>query len=62
MAVIPTHVLERSFFKDKVITLGDKFEYKSSDFDFIFHTEAKDSLKIQTLFDFLHKEVNKLKV
>ncbi len=62
IAVIPTHVLERSFFKDKIRIFGDEFEYNNSDFDFVFHSEVKDSLKIQTLFDFLYKEVNNLKV
>lgn len=62
IAVIPTHVLNRSFFKDKVKTLGKNFEYTSSEFDFICHSEVKESLKIQTLFNFLHKEVNNLDV
>ena len=62
IAVIPNHVLDRSFFKDKVLTLGPEYEYESSKFDFIFHNESKDSLKVQTLFNFLHKEVNNLSV
>ena len=60
IAVIPNHVLDRSFFKDKVRTLGEDFTYNNSDFDFIYHSEAKDSLKIDTLFNFLQKEVNNL--
>ncbi|MAX65857.1 MAG: LysR family transcriptional regulator [Bacteriovoracaceae bacterium] len=62
IAVIPTHVLDRSFFKDKVKTFGEDFTYNNSDFDFIYHSEVKDSLKVSTLFNFLHKEVNNLKV
>lgn len=62
IAVIPTHVLNRSFFKDKLKTFGSEFEYTSSDFDFIYHSEIKDSLKVDTLFNFLQKEVNKQKV
>jgi DNA-binding transcriptional LysR family regulator len=62
VAVVPTHVLNRSFFKDKIKTFGDTFTYNNSEFDFIFHSEVKDSLKIQTLFDFLSKEVDSLKV
>lgn len=61
IAVIPTHVLNRSFFKDDIKTFGSDFEYTSSEFDFIYHSEDKDSLKIETLFNFLHKEVNNLK-
>lgn len=62
IAVIPTHVLNRSRFKEEIRTLGASFEYQSSEFDFIFHNENKESLKIQTLFNFLHKEVNNLDV
>lgn len=62
IAVIPTHVLRRSYFKDKVKTFGEKFEYTSTNFDFICHTENKDSLKIQTLFQFLAKEVENFEV
>lgn len=62
IAVIPTHVLNRSFFKDKVKTFGKEFEFTSSEFDFICHTEVKESLKMQTLYNFLHQEVNKLDV
>lgn len=62
IAVIPTHVLDRSFFKDKVQSLGADFEFVNSEFDFVYHSESKDSLKIDTLFNFLHKEVNNLNV
>lgn len=62
IAVIPTHVLNRSFFKDKVKNFGKDFEFSNSEFDFIYHTESKDSLKIDTLFNFLQKEVKKLDV
>lgn len=62
IAVIPTHVLDRSFFKDKIKTFGDDFSYNNTEFDFIYHSEVKESLKVNTLFNFLHKEVNNLKV
>ena len=62
IAVIPTHVLNRSFFKDKVTTFGKGFEYETSQFDFVFHSESKDSLKIQTLFKYLKAEVEQLDV
>jgi len=60
IAVIPTHVLNRSFFKDSVKTFGKEFEFKSSEFDFVVHSEMKESLKTQTLFKFLQKEVENL--
>lgn len=62
IAVIPTHVLNRSFFKDKVTTFDKSFEYVSSEFNFVYHNEMKDSLKMKTLFDFLHKEVENLDI
>jgi len=37
LAISP-RTLDRSFFKDKIKTFGEKFEYKSSDFNFIYHT------------------------
>ena len=62
IAVIPTHVLNRSYFKDKVTTFGKDFEYETSQIDFVYHSESKDSLKIQTLFKFLKSEVDQLDV
>jgi len=62
IAVVPTHVLNRSFFKDKVQTFGANFEYESSKVDFIYHNESKDSLKVQTLFKFLHKDISNVNV
>lgn len=60
IAVVPTHVLDRSYFKDKIRLLGPEFEFVNSEFDFIYHVESRDSLKIDTLFDFLSKEVTKI--
>lgn len=60
IAVVPTHVFRRSFFKKKVKTLGKEFDIQSSIFHFIFHHEDKENLKINTLYDFLIKEVVKL--
>lgn len=60
IAVIPTHVLRRSYFKNKVKTLGKEFDVKSSSVHFVHHIDDKDSLKIKTLYEFLHKEVDKL--
>ena len=60
IAVVPTHVFRRSFFKKKVKTLGKEYDIQSSEFHFVFHNDDKESLKIKTLYDFLHKEVDKL--
>tara|TARA_Y100001936_G_C16055399_1_gene660624 strand:+ start:403 stop:1299 length:897 start_codon:yes stop_codon:yes gene_type:complete len=60
IAVVPTHVLRRSYFKDKVGQLGKEHYVQSSVFNFIYHPEDKNSLKIDTLYDFLLKEVDNL--
>lgn len=60
IAVVPTHVFRRSYFKNKVRTLGKEFDIESSEFHFVYHTDDKESLKIKTLYEFLHKEVDKL--
>ncbi len=60
IAVVPTHVLNRSFFKDKIKCMGKDFEFVNTEFDFVYHSEVKDSLKIDTLFNFLEKEASKL--
>lgn len=57
IAVVPTHVLERSFFKERIKTLGEKFEQTNSEFNFVYHTESKNSLKLKVLFEFLENEV-----
>ncbi|MEX1099280.1 MAG: LysR family transcriptional regulator, partial [Bacteriovoracaceae bacterium] len=62
VAVIPTHVFKRSYFKDKVKTLGKKFDIQSSVFNFIYHAEDKDALKIDTVYNFLLKEVENLNI
>lgn len=62
IAVVPTHVYRRFHQKDKIRTLGDQMDIHSNVFDFIFHSEDKDSLKLKTLYDFLHKEVQNLDI
>ena len=59
IAVVPTHVLSRSFFKDQVDTLGKDFEIAHSSFEFVFHPEYKNSLKLETLYKFLEQEAQK---
>ena len=60
IAVIPTHVLRRSYFKDKVKTLGKEMDIQSNVFHFIYHSEDKESLKLDTLYSFLQQEVSRL--
>jgi DNA-binding transcriptional LysR family regulator len=60
IAVIPTHVLRRSYFKNKVKTLGKEMDIQSNVFNFIYHSEDKESLKLDTLYSFLQQEVSRL--
>lgn len=62
IAVIPTHVLRRSYFKKQINNLGKEYDVKSSTFNFIYHTEDKESLKIDTLYQFLLNEVKNLDI
>lgn len=62
VAVVPTHVLNRSFFKDKVKTLGGDSVATLDEFHFVYHQEDKDSLKINTVYEFLLKEVKNLNI
>lgn len=62
IAVVPTHVFRRSYFKDKVKHLGKEYDIQSSVFNFIFHPEDKGSLKIDTLYQFLLKEVENINI
>lgn len=62
IAVVPTHVFRRSYFKKKVKTLGKEFDIQSSIFHFIYQNENKENLKINTLYDFLEKEVKNLDI
>lgn len=46
VAVVPTHVLKRSYYRDKVKNLGTEFEVTNGRFYLIYH---KDSLKIKRI-------------
>jgi DNA-binding transcriptional LysR family regulator len=50
IAVVPNHVLNRSFYKDKINTFGKEFEVSNGKFYVVYHKDAKDLLRIrQTL-------------
>lgn len=53
VAVVPTHVLKRSHFKDKVKTGGKDFEIFSNKVSFAFHPDEAQSYKIKELYKFL---------
>lgn len=62
VAVVPTHVFRRSYFKNSVNHLGKENDVESSKFNFVYHAEDKGNLKIDTLYQFLLKEVENLNI
>ncbi len=53
MAVIPTHVLSRSAYRDRVQTLGPKSEVTNGKFYLIYHKELMGLLRIKETIDYL---------
>lgn len=47
IAVVPNHVLTRSFFRDKVKSLGPDFEVSNGKFYVVYHKESSDLIRIQ---------------
>jgi DNA-binding transcriptional LysR family regulator len=60
IAVIPTHVFARSYFRDKVATLGEKFQICNDRFYFVYHEDAFELLKVRTLYDYMKNEMMKI--
>ena len=56
LAVIPTHVFERSFYRDKVSTLGPQHQIFNDRFYFVYHEDAFELLKVKTLYNFMKNE------
>jgi len=51
VAVVPNHVLNRSFYKDKVNTLGREFEVSNGKFFVVFHKDAGDLMRIRNTLE-----------
>lgn len=62
MAVIPNHVLNRSYFKDKISTLGDEFEVPSGKLYIVYQKESENLLRIKSTIDRLlsHRDTFKI--
>lgn len=62
VAVVPNHVLNRSYFKDKVSTLGGEFEVPSGRLFIIYQKESENLLRIKSTIDRLlsHRETFKI--
>lgn len=48
IAVLPSHVLNRSYFKDKVSTLGKEYEVPSGKLFIVYHKESENLTRIKT--------------
>nr|BDT28716.1 LysR family transcriptional regulator [Bacteriovorax sp. HI3] len=51
IAVVPNHVLNRSYFKDKVLTLGNEYEVPSGKLYIVYHKESENLLRIKNTID-----------
>jgi len=57
IAIVPEHVLNRSFYKDDVQILKGDYRIKNNTFNFMFHGELEDSKKLSCLYEYLKKGV-----
>lgn len=53
VAIVPTHVLTRSPYKDKVKTVGPEFEVFNNKISFAYHSDDAENYKIKELYKFL---------
>lgn len=60
IAVVPTHVLERSAFKDRIKTVGKEFEVFNNKVSFAFHSDDAENYKIKELYKFLLEAAKEL--
>ncbi len=60
IAVVPTHVLRRSHFKQKLKTVGKEFEVFSNKVSFAYHPDEAASYKIKELYKFLLEAAKEL--
>jgi DNA-binding transcriptional LysR family regulator len=51
IAVVPNHVLNRSYFKDKVSTLGGDFEVPSGKLFIVYQKESEDLARIKNTIE-----------
>ena len=47
VAVVPNHVLNRSYFKDKVAAFGGEFEVPSGKLYIVYHKESENLLRVK---------------
>lgn len=59
-AVVPVHVLDRSSYKDRVISLGEDFEIPNFNFYLVYHKEALALKRVEAVVEFLKSFDNPL--
>jgi DNA-binding transcriptional LysR family regulator len=62
VAVIPTHVLRRSFYLDKLSEISKQFEVTNGKFYLVYHKDSKELLRIKTVIDHIVNADNPLSV
>lgn len=60
VAVVPNHVLGRSFYRDKVATLGKGYDVSNGKFYIIYHKESSDMMRIKKTIERLVSVSNPL--
>lgn len=62
VAVVPNHVLNRSYFKDKVSTLGGEFEVPSGKLFIVYQKESENLARIKNTVDRLIADKSSFKI
>jgi DNA-binding transcriptional LysR family regulator len=62
VAVVPNHVLNRSYFKDKVSTLGGEFEVPSGKLFIVYQKESENLARIKNTIERLLSHRNTFKL
>ncbi len=62
IAVVPNHVLNRSYFKDKVSTLGGEFEVPSGKLYIVYQKDSEDLARIKNTIERLRSHRNTFKI
>ncbi|MDD0853187.1 LysR family transcriptional regulator [Halobacteriovorax sp. GB3] len=60
LAVVPNHVLKRSYYRDKIETLGEEFEVSNGKFYIVYHKDSTELLRIKETLSRLTSERNPL--
>lgn len=62
IAVVPNHVLNRSYFKDKISTLGGEFEVSLGKIYIVYQKESEDLVRIKKTIEHLLSQRDTFKI